>query len=75
MSTKLNDPLGIVNPSNPTIVTAKAETARFEHGSNPEDCPVCLSENRANPTMKILSAGGIDAYTCLEHCVCLPVQN
>jgi hypothetical protein len=73
--TKIVDPLGIVNNQQSTLVTAKTVTSRFDHGASLEDCPVCLSEGRSESRMKVLSCDGIEAYTCLEHCVCLPVEN
>jgi hypothetical protein len=59
--------------SETAAVTPHKETARWELNTVGV-CPVC-AQGGLPKQMQLVSAQGIPAFVCVEHCVCLPAPD
>lgn len=53
---------------------AKPVTARLDLEKS-GICPICDQEMRQDPQMQIARVGDTLGYICLDHSICLPVEN
>ena len=69
MTTQRIDPLGLLRkPGAETAGVPKKEVARMNN-TVPGLCPICQAQ------MPVVQVGNVDAYVCIDHCVCLPTPD